>query len=325
MNNRQVCVTGARGFVGRKLVEQLIERGYSVRVLTRTFDDSFPKMVQVFTADLTSLSCDLGRFFSGCDIFFHCAGEIKNTKVMQDLHVSGTKRLRDALLYEIAIANHEIHWVQLSSAGVYGIPPKNPSEYRIIREDSAIRPSGVYEITKAESDQIMLASLNLGGITGTVLRPSNIVGLNMPNQSFTGLLKSIINKYFFYIGSRNAVSNYVHVDDVVSALILCGESQLAKGQVFNLSNDCLLSDIVEAVSHSNCMSSKRLVLPEFFVRLIVDCVSRFIKFPLTNSRIDSLVSRTFYSSDKIKTILSFSPKFLIPEFSIEYLKKSTGG
>lgn len=325
MNNRQVCVTGARGFVGRELIQKLIEQGYSVKVLTRNFDSLFPTGVQVFTADLTSLNCDLSDFFSGCKVFFHCAGEIKNAEIMQDLHVNGTKRLRDALLREIALTNREIHWVQLSSVGVYGSPPKNPSEYRVITEDSAIRPCGVYEITKAESDQIMLASLNLGGITGTVLRPSNIVGLNMPNQSFTGLLKSIINNYFFYIGSRNAVSNYVHVNDVVRALILCAESQLAKGQVFNLSNDCLLSDIVEAVSHSNLMSSKRLVLPEFFVRLIVGCVSRFINFPLTSSRIDSLVSRTFYSSDKIKTTLSFSPKCLIPEFSIEYLKKSTGG
>jgi nucleoside-diphosphate-sugar epimerase len=323
MNNRQVCVTGARGFVGRQLIQKLLEQGYSVKVLTRNFDSPFPAGVQVFTADLTSSSCDLSDFFSGCEIFFHCAGEIKNAEIMQDLHVNGTKRLRDALLHEIALTNRKIHWVQLSSVGVYGKPSK-PSEARVIKEDSAICPTGIYESTKAQSDQIILDCLGLANLTITILRPSNIVGLNMPNQSFGSLLKSITKKHFFYIGSESVVSNYVHVNDVVSALVLCAESQSAKGQIFNLSNDCLLSDIVQAVSDSNRIDSKRLVLPEYFVRLVVRCITRFIKFPLTTNRIDSLVSRTFYSNDKIKTTLNFSPRYLIPDFCVEYLRKSCG-
>ncbi len=323
MNKPQVCVTGARGFVGRQLVDKLVELGYSVRVLTRTLSATFSERVQVFEADLAASDCDLSEFFSGCEIFFHCAGEVKNPKIMQDLHVNGTKRLRDALLHEIALTNRKIHWVQLSSVGVYG-KPSRPTEARVIKEDSPIRPTGIYEVTKAQSDQIVLDCLGLTNLTISILRPSNIVGLNMPNQSFGSLLKSITNKYFFYIGSQNVVSNYVHVNDVVSALVLCAESQSAKGQIFNLSNDCLLSDIVQAVSDSNRIDSKRLVLPEYFVRLVVSCITRFIKFPLTTNRIDSLVSKTFYSSDKIKITLNFSPRYLIPDFCVEYLRKSCG-
>ncbi len=316
-------MTGAGGFVGCKLVQELIDRGYSVRVLTRHQKHEFPSGVEVFVADLTSTECDLSGFFSDCDIFFHCAGELHNTQVMRELHVNGTERLRDALLHETRRSGHQIHWVQLSSVGVYGKSSK-PSEVRAVKEDSPISPSGMYEITKAQSDAIMLTSLDSHGLTGTILRPSNIVGMNMPNQSFLGLLQNVVKGYFFYIGSRDVVSNYVHVDDVVDALILCAESPAANGQVFNLSNDCLLSDIVKAVSQLMGKNSNYLIFPEFFIRLIIWCIPDFINFPLSVSRIDSLVSRTRYSNNKIKSALNFSPKRFIPEFSIEYIRKKRG-
>jgi len=317
---KQACVTGASGFVGKRLVEKLISEGFLVRVLTHNRKRSFPDGVEIFYADLTSNTCNLEKFFSRCDVFFHCAGDIKNPMHMHALHVDGLKRLLKAFCDEINLTGHPIHWVQLSSVGVYGKSINHRAKVRKISELSKTHPCGEYEITKTIADNLLLESSKSGIFTFSILRPANIVGLDMPNQSFRGLIESIIKRRFFYIGSMRSVLNYVHVDDVVSALLLCSSSPKATNQIFNLSNDCKLSDIVLTLFLDKKMKHKNLIVPERLVRFIVSITPGFFNLPLTQNRIDALVSRTHYSNYKIQRLLKFLPKRSIPEFAVEYMK-----
>jgi nucleoside-diphosphate-sugar epimerase len=146
----------------------------------------------------------------------------------------------------------------------------------------------------------------------------------MPNQSFRCLVESIIKRHFFYIRSSHTVSNYIHVDDVVSALLLCSRSSKATNQIFNLSNDCKLSDIVLSLSLHKKMKYKNPIVPEWLLRFMVSIFRSFCNFPLTQNRIDVLVSMTYYSNSKIERLLKFSPKRFIPEFAVEYFKATCG-
>lgn len=317
---KQACVSGGSGFVGKRLVEQLMSEGFLVRVLTHNRKRSFPDGVEVFYTDLASTKCNLKGFFSGCDVFFHCAGDYQNPMRMHALHVDGVERLLKAFCEEIDLARHPMHWVQLSSAGVYGKLVNDPAKVRKISELSRTHPFGEYEVTKAKADKLLLEAAKSSKFTFSILRPLNIVGLEMPNQSFRGLVESIIKRHFFYIGSIHSVSNYIHIDDVVSVLLLCSRSSKAINQIFNLSNDCKLLDIVLSLSLDKKMKHKNLIVPEWLIRFIVFIIPNFINFPLTHNRIDVLISRTHYSNSKIKRLLKFSPKKSIPEFAVEYMK-----
>ena len=317
---KKVCVSGASGFIGAKLVEKLISQGFSIRVLTRNNKSIFPDGVEIFCADLASPTCNLKSFFSGCDIFFHCAGDINNSSHMHALHVEGIQWLLEAFSDEINLTGHPKHWVQLSSAGVYGNLNNKRAAVRKITELSKIHPYGDYETTKAKADNLLLEAARSGAFTFSILRPSNIVGLDMPNQSFRGLIKSIIKRHFFYIGSFHSVSNYIHIDDVVSALLVCSRSSKATNQIFNLSNDCKLSDIVLSLSLDRKMKHKNLIVPEWLIRFVVSIIPSSFNFPLTQKRIDALVSKTYYSNSKIQRLLKFLPKRSIPEFAVEYFK-----
>ena len=316
---KKVCVSGASGFIGAKLVEKLISQGFSIRVLTRNNKSIFPDGVEIFCADLASPTCNLKSFFSGCDIFFHCAGDINNSSHMHALHVEGIQRLLEAFSDEINLTGHPKHWVQLSSAGVYGKLNNKRAAVRKITELSKIHPYGDYETTKAKADNLLLEAARSGAFTFSILRPSNIVGLDMPNQSFRGLLESIIKERFFYVRSIHSVSNYVHEDDVVAAIILCAQSPKALNQIFNLSNDCKLSDIVLSLSEDKMIKHKKPIVPEWLIRFVVSVIPSFFKLPLTQSRIDALVSRTYYPNTKIKRSLRFLPKRSMPEFAVEYM------
>lgn len=314
----QVLVTGAGGFVGKSLVRRLLLAGFKVKVVSRTSLNIHPEGVTLIVADLTKPSSTLMEAVSGCDYIFHCAGEINNISMMRSLHVNGLANLLEAA---IKCGNLK-HWIQLSSVGVYGKVLGRPSGYREVNEKTISNPSGEYEVTKEEADRILLSASKLHQFTFSILRPSNIVGLKMPNNSFECLLRSIITKYFFFIGSTNSISNYVHVDDVVEALILCAKHPKAKNEIFNLSNDCKLSSIVSIVSASRGIKPNNFCIPIKLASVIVKCIPKFFNFPLSQSRINALISRTHYSTAKINEHLEFLPRHSIPEFAVKYLNES---
>lgn len=313
------CVTGASGFVGSRLINSLLSQNFIVKVLTRKKDTTFPDGVEIFYGDLCYPDSNLKNFLIGCDIIFHCAGETRNVSQMHLVNIEGTRRLLKAVYDQYLISQKKIHWVQLSSIGIYEVSLSDLGKLELIDELSKVNANNEYELTKAESDELILGD-SRSFMTFSILRPSAIVGFGMTSSSFVEMLRIIKRGYFFYIGSKESISTYIHVVDVVDALIECATNKKAQNQIFNLSNDCNLSDIVNSVSIFSGFKPKFLCLPEKPLRLLVWFMSKFIRLPLTQSRIDALVSRTTYPHTKIKDILGFSPKISIPEFAVEYLE-----
>lgn len=305
MKGMQVCVTGANGFIGRCLVDALSCQGHSIRVLTRRPGCLFPDDVQVVMGDLTSPDCPLDQFLVGCEVVFHCAGEIRDVGAMHLLHVNGTQRLLHAVLKESAQTGQKIHWVQLSSVGAYG-PPHGPAKMdRIVTEDTPPRPVGEYEITKTRADELVIQASEGGSMTYSIVRPSNVFGAGMTNQSLFNMVGMIDRRLFFYIGKPGASANYIHVDNVVEGLISCGTMQSAKGRVFNLSDHCTLEHFVEVIAAALGCASPWLRIPESIAYLMGVTLGRLPGFPLTQSRVNALVNRSIYPISHIQDELGY--------------------
>ena len=312
----RVLVTGANGFIGKVLIKKLLDRHFEVCVLSRS-KDCCQEGVTAICGDLLIDDDRLLKAVTNCDVIFHCAGELFDEQVMFDLHVTGTKNLLNAVSRSMREDRKAKHWIQLSSVGVYG-PPVNPNASRIVSEDTCLNPLGSYEVSKKLSDDLIINLANDLGITFSILRPSNVVGLSMRNQSFAALLSAIERRHFFYIGTKKSIATYIHVDDLVNAMILCAVDDRAINQVFNLSNDCRLADIVSAINIAN-QKDDFVCIPEALVRLIVGVASLFKFSLLTRARVDALVSKTTYSSAKIKDCLGVSFEYQIPDFALQYM------
>lgn len=309
----KVCVTGGRGFIGRRLIEALVQEGHAVVSISRHEITNHAKEVVFHQGDLLNEDCPLDAFVSGCDVLVNCAGELENTAVMKKLHVEGTRRLLQAAGRESERAGKKIHWVQLSSVGVYG-PPVVKNRSRVVTEESVPAPVGEYEITKYLSDELVLEAARSGLITCSILRPSNVIGPDMPNKSFAGLVSFVRKKLFFYVGRPGAIATYIHVDDVVAALIQCAMHTKARdGDVFNLSNDCDWEDVINAIADACGIGRPALRLPEGLVRFLVRLLSPVLKIPLTQTRIDAFVARTAYPTSKITNLLDFRPNYHVPK------------
>ena len=300
-----VSITGGSGFIGKRLVAAHIKSGDEVRVLSRHKDGEI-NGICYFQSDLTKSDYDLYDFVEGAEILYHCAGEIKDESLMRKIHVDGTKQLVKASQGQVG------RWVQLSSVGVYG-----PYRFGTVTEISPERPSGVYEKTKAESDLIVKTS----GIPFVILRPSSIFGEDMNNQSLFQLVDMICKGYFFYIGGKGSLVNYVHVDDVIEALVNCGEDDRALGNTYNLSQTTRVDNMVESFLIGLGIDRGFFCLPEFLIRNLVNFLVLLPGFPLTLSRIDALTGSSRYDSSKIYDELDFRFKILLEKQFLSFAEQ----
>ena len=312
----KIAVTGGTGFVGRELVKCLLNDGHPVRLLTREKrEDDKKRRLTYFRGDLISHWSELVPLFDDIEVVFHCAGELGRPELMEALHVEGTENLLKAAKGWIG------RFVHLSSVGVYG-----PQRNGIVTESTQLNPIGIYEKTKTKADLIVLDAIAKNCIKGTILRPSNIFGPTMKNQSVFQLIRMIKQRKFFFIGQPGAIANYIHVNDVVDALIKCAKSTIAEGQVYNLSDYMKLEDWVQLIASELGTKEISLRLPEKTVRFIVAFCERFVSFPLTSSRVDALTIRAKYSIAKIEKELGYTHKIGMAEGSKEminaYLKTS---
>ena len=297
----RISITGATGFIGSHLAAHLVSHGYTVRALTRG-GKALPDGVAEVVGDLTSASPDaLAAFVEGADALVHAAGEIQDEGRMEHLHVHATQRLAEAASGRIG------RWVQLSSTGVYG-----PQRTGIVTEDALPKPMGAYEVTKAASDEIVTGSAARGAFEAVVLRPAIVFGEGMPNDSVRQLVSMIRRGLFAFVGAPGASANYVHVADVVEALVRCVEYPGAAGRVYNLSDWATMEDFAAALADGAGVAAPTRRLPEPLVRIAARLGDRTARLPLTTARVDALTGRARYSTERIERELSFYPHSPLP-------------
>jgi nucleoside-diphosphate-sugar epimerase len=291
-----IAVTGGTGFIGRHLVERLVLSGDSVAVLTRrdATQAALPPEVRLVPGDLTRLESFPPDFLDGVDVLYHCAGAASDRQRMHELHVRGTERLVEAASGRVG------RWVQLSSAGVYGRIGTG-----VIDEDTPLQPYGDYERTKLESDERVIEAGRRGAFEFSILRPVSVFGADMPNRSMFALIEAIRRGWFFFIGPAGASANYVHVDNVVEALLQTATHSGAAGRIYNLSDWLTIEEFVGHVCRIVGRMPPRLRLPATPLLTVARIAGLCPGSPLNKARVETLCSRARYSTDRIRRELGY--------------------
>jgi nucleoside-diphosphate-sugar epimerase len=283
-------VTGANGFIGRRLVDQLVKRGHHLRILSR--QARHLPGVEIYEGTLgEDPPARFTGFVKNVDAVIHCAGEIRDQSRMVKTHVDGTRDLIQACDGQVS------RWIQLSSVGAYG-----PIRSGEVSEETAERPQGTYEESKARSDAIALELAGSRGMAVAVLRPSIVIGDDMPNSSIRQMAGMIRRGIFFYAGKPGASANYVHVDDVVRALVFLTEHNPPATGIFNLSSWSTIEAFATALAETQGTKPPGLRLPESLVRAAAAVGSYLPRFPLTTSRIDALTNRACYPCRRLEAL-----------------------
>jgi nucleoside-diphosphate-sugar epimerase len=299
----QISITGATGFIGKRLVRYYQQQGAIVHLLSRNDVPVAGAGTRLFQRDLSiSDSNDLIDFVDGSDVVYHCAAELSNVSRMREVNVAGTQKLFDAARGRVG------RWVQLSSVGVYGQPGSG-----LVDESQAPDPHNEYEKSKLAADEWLREQSRQHGTALTILRPSTVFADDMPNQSLFQLIGAIQRGRFCFIGSKRSQMNYVHADNVLAALVLCGHHAEAAGETFIVSEHLDVGEFIGVVADQLHCARPGIIIPETVARAVAALASGIPRFPLTASRIDALTSQCIFVEDHIRHQLGYVPAITLEQ------------
>lgn len=259
-DGRRCLVLGGRGFIGSHLITALLNQGFRVRCLDRPHVKPIGEShfcnsnFEMYEGDFSS-EADVAEAVKDCDFCYHLVSttlpKSSNADPVFDVqsNVIGTVRLLTH-----AVENQIQKVIFVSSGGtVYGTPLQIP-----IHESHPTNPVCSYGITKLMIEKYLALFRNLHGLDYSVLRLANPYGEGQRTFSNQGAIAVFLGKVLRgepveIWGDGSVVRDYVHVSDVIDALIL--SITPSHGQhVFNIGSGLghSLNEVmstIEAVTH----------------------------------------------------------------------------
>jgi nucleoside-diphosphate-sugar epimerase len=231
-------VTGATGFIGRYLVDRLLDDGGVIRALTRDPQRVPPHWhgrVQIAVGDVRDERA-LVAATENVDVVYHLAGEIRETKLFDDVNCVGTRRL-----LETCARNGPVRFLHCSSVGVIGARGKGQYD-----EQSPCWPANPYEISKLKAELAALEYGRGGQLRVTIVRPTTVFGPRggIAEDSFLSWMRTIKQGRFRFIGSGRALANYVYVEDVARSCIFLASEEFAVGEILHIADPCTVEELV---------------------------------------------------------------------------------
>lgn len=323
LKNKTICITGASGIIGSQLVKFLLDYDCNIKILSRKSYHSPSKKIKIFIGDLSNPILNLEPFVKNCDYFINCAAELNNIKLMHMVNTQSVNRLLTAINKTSNYKSKKVHWIQLSSCGVYGSDKKfYDSDEKFINEDFEPNPQNEYEKTKLYADKILINSAKKNIIDYTILRPSNVIS-NMKHANIFYRLNLLIKKNFFFkLDFKNSIATYVHIDDLVNSIVEIICNQKSKNNIFNLSLNCNWSKIIDKIYNLNKIKQPTISIDHRITTLLVllrAILGNFFYIPTLRT----FILRNNFQSTKIEELLGFKFKKLLPENVENFFPKET--
>lgn len=246
---KRVLVTGADGFIGSHLTEQLILEGYDVKafVLYNSFNswgwlDESPveikKELEVFAGDIRDAH-GVKTAMKGCDVVLNLAALIAipysyhSPDTYVDTNVKGALNVVQAAR-ELGIDKV----VQTSTSEVYGT-----AQYVPITEEHPLQGQSPYSASKIGADQIAMSFYRSFGTPVTLIRPFNTYG---PRQSARAVIPTIITQLLngkkkIKLGALSPTRDFNYVKDTVQGFISVMNSPKSVGEVINIGSNFEIS------------------------------------------------------------------------------------
>lgn len=239
---KKVLVTGAGGFIGSHLVEELVQAGARVTAFVHYnarsdcgnlayVDDRIRDGAEILFGDVRDPFM-MRRAVKSQDVVFHLAALIgipysyhaPHSYVETNIH--GTLNVVQAAL-EAGVSRV----VQTSTSEVYGT-----ALYVPIDEKHPLQPQSPYSASKIGSDGMALSYFLSFGLPVALIRPFNTFG---PRQSARAVIPTVLAQLLrkqdvLKIGSLTPVRDFTYVKDTVRGFLCVGESQAAVGEVTNV-------------------------------------------------------------------------------------------
>jgi NAD dependent epimerase/dehydratase len=297
---RKVLVTGAAGFIGSHLTEELVRRNFSVRAFlhynsmgSQGWLDSSPREIreqlEVFSGDIRDPN-GVRTAAKGCDAVFHLAALIAIPYSYHSPDTYVETNIRGTLNVLQAARDWDIsRVVHTSTSEVYGT-----AQFVPITEEHMLQGQSPYSASKIGADQLALSFERSFGTPVTVVRPFNTYG---PRQSARAVIPTIITQIaagqrVIKLGSIHPTRDFNFVTDTASGFLAALQTKAGIGEVINIGSgfEISIGDLAQLIAQ---LMGAKIEIEQDSVRLRPE---------------RSEVDRLWASSAKAQKLLGWSPR-----------------
>ena len=301
----KVLVTGADGFIGSHLVEELLDKGYEVKAFTyyNSFNtwgwlDSFPKskleQIEIFSGDIRDPN-GVYEAMKGVDQVFHLAALIAipfsyhSPDSYVDTNIKGTLNVLQA-----ARKLETSRILITSTSEVYGT-----AQYVPIDEKHPYQGQSPYSATKIGADRLAESFYRSFNMPVSIVRPFNTYG---PRQSARAVIPTIITQLLagkeeIRLGSLTPTRDFNYVKDTARGFVAIAHSDNTIGEEINIATQQEIS-IGELAESIIAQINPRAIIVNEEERLRPE---------------NSEVNRLLGSNEKIKRLTDWTPKYTLEE------------
>ena len=267
-SGRQVLVTGAEGFIGSHLAEELLTAGANVRALVHYNPFGRWGWLHEHAGDIDIRAGDVrdaervAQVAEGVDVIFHLAALVgipysyEAPESYVQTNIMGTHNLLQA-----ARRAGVSRYVQTSTSEVYGSALRVP-----IDEDHPLQPQSPYSASKIGADMLALSFHHAFELPVAVVRPFNTYG---PRQSARAVIPAILGQIYagskeIEIGATSPKRDFNYVTDTAKGFIAIAECDRALGQVVNIGSgrEIAIGDLIELMIEVSGRDVRTVRAPE---------------------------------------------------------------
>lgn len=231
-------VTGGAGFIGPHIIDRLVKRGDSVRVLDNLSSGSLSNVsgyiktgaIELTRGDVRDRAA-VRKAADGCELIYHLAAQSSVPRSTDDpetdmeVNIGGT--------HNVLMAARECgaKVVFASSSVVYGRSVKIPTP-----EDAPLLPYSFYGVSKTSAESYCRVYSELFEVPTVILRLFNIYGPGTNKGLMIDLYRKLMRdpKRLELLGSGMQKKDYLYIDDTVDAFIAAPERSPCRGEAYNI-------------------------------------------------------------------------------------------
>jgi nucleoside-diphosphate-sugar epimerase len=270
-----VLITGASGFVGKKLANSLLRQTNSLTCLVRRFDKAaqeIPRITYRETGEINS-NTDWSPFLEGMDVIIHLAARahILNESTANPLDEYRKANTQNTLQLAHSAAKAKVkRFIFVSSIGVNGSASIAP-----FNEASPPNPTVPYAISKLEAEQGLREIATRTVMEAVIVRPPLVYGPNCPGN-FLRLLDLVYKGLPLPFGSVNNLRSLIGVNNLTDFLVRCVEHPAAANKTFLIADkpDISTPDMMRVLAQGMDRPSRLIPAPYGLIRGVAGMFGR---------------------------------------------------
>jgi nucleoside-diphosphate-sugar epimerase len=304
--SHRVLVTGATGFVGQALINEMLRHEFSVKGIVRSQEQFISGAEPVLIASMDDKT-NWEDTLHNVDVVIHLAARVH---VMQDTAADPLTEFRQVntlgteQLARSAAASGVKRLVYVSSIKVSGETTHDSNK---LTETDLAALQDPYAISKYEAEQALYRVANETGLEVVIVRPPLVYGPGVKGN-FAQMLGVVFRGIPLPFASVNNRRSLIYVENLVDALIRCATHSAAAGQTYLVSDgeDISTPDLLRQLAREMAIPSRLFPCAPMWLRLAGKLSGKSLQ-------IDRLLGSLRIDSDKIRTELNWKPPYSLPQ------------